>query len=233
MALPKIELPLFETTLFSTGKKVKFRPFTVKEEKILLIAQEANDIDQTLLAIRQIITNCVYDVDVETLPMFDMEYLMLQLRAKSVNNMITFNITDPDTQKPVEIELNIDDIKLTTDEKHSKEINVSDDMRLIMRYPRLDEVAIFKDYKGNEVNTLFDIMIACIDCVVDGDSVSKLEDFSKEEIKEFIESFPGKVINDLKTFFETIPVLRYEAKYVNADGNEKTLVLEGMETFFI
>jgi hypothetical protein len=103
MALPKIELPLFEAKLFSTGKKVKFRPFTVKEEKILLIAQEANDIDQTLLAIRQIISNCVYDVDVETLPMFDMEYLMLQLRAKSVNNMITFNMTEPDTKKPVEI----------------------------------------------------------------------------------------------------------------------------------
>jgi hypothetical protein len=167
MALQKIELPLFETTLFSTGKKEKFRPFTAKEEKILLIAQEANDIDQTLLAIRQIITNCVYDVDVETLPMFDMEYLMLQLRAKSVNNMITFNITNPDTEKTVEIELNIDDIKLTSDERHSKEINVSEDMRLIMRYPTLDEVSIFKNYKGNEVNTLFDIMIACIDCVVD------------------------------------------------------------------
>jgi hypothetical protein len=233
MALPKIELPLFETTLFSTGKKVKFRPFTVREEKILLIAQEANDIDQTLLAIRQIITNCVYDLDVETLPMFDMEYLMLQLRAKSVNNVITFSITDPDTQKPVEIELDIDTIELTVDKRHSKEIQVSEDMRLIMRYPRLDEVSLFKNYKGNEVNTLFDIMIACIDCVVDGDTVSRLEDFTKEEIKTFIESFPGTVINDLKTFFETIPVLRYEAKYVNADGNEKTMILEGMETFFI
>jgi hypothetical protein len=233
MALPKIELPLFETTLFSTGKTVKFRPFTVKEEKILLIAQEANDMDQTLLAIRQIINNCVYDVDVETLPMFDMEYLMLQLRAKSVNNMITFNITDPDTQKPVEIELDIDTINLTIDERHSKEINVTDDMRLIMRYPRLEEVSLFKDYKGNEVNTLFDIMIACIDCVVDGDSVTRLNEFTKEEVQDFIGSFPGKVIQDLKTFFETIPVLRYEAKYVNADGNEKTLILEGMETFFI
>jgi hypothetical protein len=110
-----------------------------------------------------------------------MEYLMLQLRAKSVNNMITFNITDPDTQKPVEIELNIDDIKLTSDERHSKEINVSDEMRLIMRYPRLDEVALFKNYRGNEVNTLFDIMIACIDCVVDGDTVNRFEDFTKEE----------------------------------------------------
>lgn len=233
MALPKIELPLFETTLFSTGKKVKFRPFTVKEEKILLIAQEANDVDQTLLAIRQIITNCVYDCDVETLPMFDMEYLLLQLRAKSVNNVIKFNITDPDTEKPVEIELNIDDIKLTHDDRHSKEINVSDDMRLIMRYPRLDEVSLFKGYKDSQVNTLFNIMIACIDCVVEGDTVSKLSDFTPEEIKEFIESFPGKVINDLKIFFETIPVLRYEVKYVNADGNEKTMILEGMETFFI
>jgi len=233
MALPKIELPLFEAKLFSTGKTVKFRPFTVKEEKILLIAQEANDIDQTILAIRQIITNCVYDIDIETLPMFDMEYLLLQLRAKSINNVITFNITDPETQKPVEIELDIDTIGLTVDANHSKEISVSDDMRLIMRYPRLDEVALFKNYRGNEVNTLFDIMISCIDCVVDGDSVSRMEDFSKEETKAFIETFPGKVIQDLKTFFETIPVLRYEVKYVNANGNEKKMILEGMETFFI
>ena len=233
MALPKIELPLFETKLFSTGKTVKFRPFTVKEEKILLIAQEANEVDQTLLAIRQIIGNCVYDLDVEALPMFDMEYLMLQLRAKSVNNVITFNITDPDTQKPVEIELDIDTIALTVDERHSKEIVVNDDMRLIMRYPRLDEVSKFKGYEGNEVNTLFDIMISCIDCVVDGDTVSRMGDFTHQEIQDLVESFPGKVIEELKLFLETIPVLRYEAKYVNSNGDEKTLVLEGMETFFI
>jgi len=233
MGLPKIELPLFETKLFSTGKAVKFRPFTVKEEKILLIAQEANEVDQTLLAIRQIIGNCVYDLDVESLPMFDMEYLMLQLRAKSVNNVITFSITDPDTQKPVEIELDIDTIDLTVDERHSKEISINDDMRLIMRYPRLDEVSLFKGYEGNEVNTLFKIMIACIDCVVDGDTISRMEDFTTQEIEDFVESFPGRVIEELKLFFETIPVLRYEAKYINANGDEKTLVLEGMETFFI
>ena len=233
MGLPKIEMPLFETKLFSTGKIVKFRPFTVKEEKILLIAQEANDVDQTLLAIRQIIGNCVYDLDVEELPMFDMEYLMLQLRAKSVNNVITFNITDPDTQKPVEIELDLDTINLTFDDRHSKEITIKDDMHLMMRYPRINEVSLFKGYEGDEVNTLFNIMISCIDCVVVGDTISRMEDFTPQEIQDFVDSFPGSVVEELKLFFETIPVLRYEAKYINANGDEKTLVLEGMETFFI
>ena len=233
MGLPKIEMPLFETKLFSTGKIVKFRPFTVKEEKILLIAQEANDVDQTLLAIRQIIGNCVYDLDVEELPMFDMEYLMLQLRAKSVNNVITFNITDPDTQKPVEIELDLDTINLTFDDRHSKEITIKDDMHLMMRYPRINEVSLFKGYEDDEVNTLFNIMISCIDCVVVGDTISRMEDFTPQEIQDFVDSFPGSVVEELKLFFETVPVLRYEAKYINANGDEKTLVLEGMETFFI
>ena len=233
MGLPKIQLPLFETKLFSTGEVVKFRPFTVKEEKILLIAQESDDMEQTMLALKQIISNCVYGVDVELLPMFDLEYLMLQLRSKSVNNIITFNITDPDTNLPVEIELDINDISLTVDPKHSKEVAINDDMFLMMRYPRLDEVSMFKNFVEGQTNTLFSIMIACIDSVVDGDSVSSMADFSDDEIQAFVESLPGKAIQGLQTFFETIPVLRFESTYTNTNGDEKSLVLEGMETFFI
>ncbi len=158
---------------------------------------------------------------------------MLQLRAKSVNNVITFNITDPDTQKPVEIELDLDTINLTLDDRHSKEITIKDDMHLMMRYPRINEVSLFKGYEGDEVNTLFNIMISCIDCVVVGDTIIRMEDFTPQEIQDFVESFPGSVVEELKLFFETVPVLRYEAKYINANGDEKTLVLEGMETFFI
>jgi len=233
MGLPKIQLPLFETKLFSTGEVVKFRPFTVKEEKILLIAQESDDIDQTMLALKQIISNCVYGVEVDMLPMFELEHLMLQLRSKSVNNIITFNITDPDTKLPVEIELDIDDISLTIDPKHSKEVAINDDMFLMMRYPRLDEVSLFKNFVKGQTDTLFSIMIACIDSVVDGDSVSSMSDFSDDEIQEFVESLPGKAIEGLQTFFETVPVLRFESTYINANGDSKSLVLEGMETFFI
>ena len=233
MGLPKIDLPIFETKLFSIDKVVKYRPFTVKEEKILLIAQESRDMEQTVLAIRQIISNCTFDLDVDSLPMFDIEFLLLQLRAKSVNNMITFTITDPDTDKPVEIELDIDDIGLTVEDSHTKEIKISEDQHLIMRYPRLDEVSMFKSYDGSEVDTLFNIMISCIECVVTNDEVSEMGEFTSEEIAEFVAGLPGTVVEGLKSFFEGIPVLRYEAKYVNADGDDKTLVLEGMETFFI
>ena len=233
MGLPKIQLPLFETKLFSTGEVVKFRPFTVKEEKILLIAQESDDVDQTMLALKQIISNCVYGVDVDKLPMFELEYLMLQLRSKSVNNIITFNITDPDTNLPVEIELDIDSISLTVDPKHSKEVAINDDMFLMMRYPRLEEVSMFKNVEEGQTKTLFNIMISCIDSIVDGDSVSSVSDYTPDEIQEFVDSLPGSTIEELKTFFETIPVLRFESKYVNSNGDDKSLVLEGMETFFI
>ena len=233
MGLPKIQLPLFETKLFSTGEVVKFRPFTVKEEKILLIAQESDDVDQTMLALKQIISNCVYGVDVDKLPMFELEYLMLQLRSKSVNNIITFNITDPDTNLPVEIELDIDSISLTVDPKHSKEVAINDDMFLMMRYPRLEEVSMFKNVEEGQTKTLFNIMISCIDSIVDGDSVSSVSDYTSDEIQEFVDSLPGSTIEELKTFFETIPVLRFESKYVNSNGDDKSLVLEGMETFFI
>ena len=137
MGLPKIDLPLFETKLLSTGKKkIKYRPFTVKEEKILLIAQESDDIEQVILAIKQIIGNCCPDVNVDELPMFDLEYLLLQIRGKSVNNVITFQITDPDTEKPVMLELNIDEIEITKPEGHSAEIPLGEDSYLVMRYPK-------------------------------------------------------------------------------------------------
>ena len=126
MGLPKIDLPLFETKLLSTGKTVKYRPFTVKEEKILLMAQEAQEPNQVILSMRQIVTNCCVDVNVDELPMFELEYLMMQIRSKSVNNVITFNVKDEETGEDVQLELDIDEIVLHTDESHSKEIKVND-----------------------------------------------------------------------------------------------------------
>ncbi len=234
MGLPKIDLPLFETQLVSIKDKIKFRPFTVKEEKILLIAQEADEIDQVILAIKQIVGNCCEDgLNVDDLPMFDLEYLLLQIRAKSVNNVISFTIKDPDTNKPVEIELNIDDIKLKESEEHSKEITIDDDKYLIMRYPRIAQVSSFSNANNNQTQNVFDVMSECIETVVDGDTTYDLKDFEDSEVIEFIDSFSTETVNGVKKFFETIPVLSTEAKYLNSEGKEKKVVLEGMETFFI
>lgn len=234
MGLPKIDLPLFETKLLSTGrKKLKYRPFTVKEEKILLIAQESDDIDQVILAIKQIIGNCCPDVDAEELPMFDLEYLLLQIRGKSVNNVISFQITDPETEKPVMLELDIDEIEITEPEGHNPEIPLGEDSYLIMRYPKLDEVTQFLNPEQDQARNIYDVMLSCIDTVVEGDTVYKLSDFSDKEVLEFVDSFATETVEDIKKFFETVPVLKCEQTYTNADGEEKKVVLEGVETFFI
>ena len=234
MGLPKIDLPIFETKLVSTGrKKIKYRPFTVKEEKILLIAQESDDIDQVLMAIKQIIGNCCKDVVAEELPMFDMEYLLMQIRGKSVNNVIEFQITDPETEKPVMLELDIDDIEIIKPKGHNREIAISEDAFIIMKYPTLDQVKTFLNAEQDESQNIFDVMLSCIESVVDGDAVYDLNDFSEEEVFEFVESFTTETVNDIKQFFDTMPVMKCEQEYINANGDKKKVVLEGVETFFI
>ncbi|MDB4786177.1 gp26 family baseplate hub assembly chaperone [bacterium] len=234
MGLPKIDLPIFETKLISTGrKKIKYRPFTVREEKILLIAQESNDIEQVMIAIKQIINNCCKDVNVDKLPMFDMEYLLMQIRGKSVNNVIEFRITDPDTEKPVDLEVDIDEISITKSKGHKREIPITDDAYIIMGYPKLSEVATMMNPEQDDAENVYDVMLACVESVVEGDTTYDLEDFSKEEVNEFIESFTTQTVEDIKKFFDTMPVLKCEKEYVNANGDKKKIVLEGVETFFI
>ena len=234
MGLPKIDLPVFETKLVSTGrKKIRYRPFTVKEEKILLIAQESDDLAQVILAMKQIISNCCSDVDVEKLPMFDMEYLLMQIRGKSVNNIIEFQITDPETEKPVDIELDINEIKIVKPKGHTKEIPITDTSYLSMSYPTINQVEGFLNEDQSEADNVFDVMSQCIESVVDGDTVYDLNDFTSEEVVEFIESFQTQTVEAMRKFFETQPVLKCEKEYVNANGDKKKIVLEGTETFFI
>ena len=236
MALPKIDLPLFETTVPSTNKKIKFRQFTVKEEKILLTARESNDIDQLILAIKQILNNCVVDkIDVDSLAMFDLEYLLLQIRAKSVNDVIEFEIVDPDVKEKVKLTININDITVKKKDV-SNVIKVSDQYSIVMRYPTFNELktlaAATDKTKGQ---ALFDVMISCIESLSEneGDAVYKFSDFSKTEVTNFVDSLSSKTVMDIKAFFDGIPVLRFEKKYRLKDGTEKTFVLEGIETFFI
>jgi hypothetical protein len=233
MALPKIDLPLFELTIPSTNKKAKYRPFTVKEEKILLIAQESKDPKQVVLAIKQILNNCMQNVDVESLAAFDLQYILLNIRAKSVNNEITFNIKDPETNETLELTIDANEIEVKKFPDHQKLIKVTEDIQLQMKYPTIEylENISYEEDKGSD--QLITIMTECIESVIDGESVYKLKDFSDKEVTDFLESLTSDVVIKIKAFFDTMPVLRYEKKYKNKLGNEKTFVAEGMETFFI
>ena len=232
MSLPKIELPLFELTIPSTKKKVKYRPFTVKEEKILLIAQESKDVDQGIIAIKQIINNCVEDIDVEKLALFDLEYILIALRIKSVNNNVTFTVTDPDTNEAVELEVDLENIELSQNEDHSNKIHINDDTFMIMRYPSVNELFLLKDQESMG-QSLMEILTSCIEQIVAGDEVYQTEDFTREQVSDFIDTLPGDAIRGIESFFDSMPVMKHSIPYTNKNGDEKQFVIEGINTFFI
>ena len=236
MALPKIDQPLFEIEIPSTGKKTKYRPFTVKEEKILLIAQESREQNQILLAVKQIITNCVPDVDVEKLAIFDLEYLILNIRAKSVNNEIDFGFMDPDTEERIDVTVDVNDIKVKFDPDHERKIELNDQYYVMMRYPTLKEVTTLSESaeESNETEQMFNTMISCIETLVDTttDEVYKLEEFSSQEVSDFVDGFTSTVVEHLQKFFTTMPKLAHTIDYKDKEGKDKVFVVEGMDSFF-
>ena len=236
MALPKIDQPLFEIEIPSTGKKARYRPFTVKEEKILLIAQESREQNQILLAVKQIITNCVPDVDVEKLAIFDLEYLILNIRAKSVNNEIDFGFMDPDTDERIDVTVDVNDIKVEFNPDHEKKVELNSQYYVMMRYPTLKEVTDLSNSaeESNETEQMFNTMISCIDTLVDQqtDEVYKLEEFSSEEVSDFVDGFTSTVVEQLQKFFTTMPKLSHTINYKDKEGKDKVFVVEGMDSFF-
>jgi hypothetical protein len=233
MALPKIDLPLYELELPSNGKKIKFRPFTVKEEKILLIAQESKDVKQIMTAIEQIVHNCIIDYKIEDLALFDIEFILINLRSKSVDNTIDFSIKDPDTDEKVQLTLDLSQIKVHKNPEHSNKIAIDDTYTMFFKYPGLENLSRVVDAENITADQSFDILISCIDKLVSEDEVYKFSDFNKKEIDNFIESLSSDVTKEIKKFWETMPKIRNEIKYVNSNGDNKTFVVEGTQTFFI
>lgn len=233
MALPKIDMPIFEMELPSTGEKIKYRPFTVKEEKILLVAQESKEAGQEVLASKQVVNNCLIDKDISELAMFDLEYIMLVLRTKSVDNNVKFSIRDQDTDEVVNLEIDLDNIKLSQDENHSKEIKINDAYTLFLKYPNIDQFIKIIESNPNDPLVSYFIMISCLDKLASEDEVYYFKDYSSEDIDAFMEDLTSDVIKAIQNFFQTMPKLRHEMKYTNKAGTEKTFVIEGMRTFFI
>lgn len=232
MPLPKIDLPIFETTLPSTEEKVKYRTMTVKEEKILLIAQEAGETEQVLVATKQVLNNCLIDLNVDTLAMFDMEYMLMLIRSKSVDNVVKFNITDPDTQKPVELELDIEQVKLSRSPEHSNKVKINDDYTLFLKYPTIDEFIKIANMDPADPLVNYFIMVSCLESVASEDEVHEFHKYTEKEIDGFMENLNTSVIKGIQMFFDTMPKLRHEIPYVNENGDEKKFTVEGLNSFF-
>jgi|TARA_B110000967_G_scaffold98273_1_gene100938 hypothetical protein len=233
MGLPKIDKPIFEITLPSTGKIVQATAFSVKEEKILLVAQESNDATQEVVAVKQIVNNCLVDMDVSELAMFDLEYVLLVLRSRSVNNEINFVIKDPATQEDVELSLDIESITVTKDPNHTNEIKVNEDFTLFLKYPTIDQYIKIVSMEEQDPLINYQLMVNCLDQIASEDEVHKFINYTADEINAFVENFSGSTVKGIQDFFETMPKLRHEMKYINSAGDSKTFVVEGIRSFFI
>ena len=233
MGLPKIDLPIYEITLPSTGKTIKYRPFTVKEEKVLLVAQEADDPMQELLAAKQVVNNCLFDVDVNTFAMFDLEFLILNLRSKSVSNETKFGLKDPDTLETIELVMDLSTVSLETDETHTNKIKINEEFSLFLKYPTIDEYIKIRDRDEDDPLLNYFILTSCLDKVASDDEVHAFKDYSAKEVDDFMEGISSDIVRGIQTFFETMPRLRHTLKYTNKDGVDKTFAVEGMNSFFI
>lgn len=238
MPLPKIASPTYHLELPSSGQEITFRPFLVKEEKVLVIALESEDTKQITTAIKNVIKSCILTkgVKVETLPTFDIEYLFLNIRGKSVGEEIEVNIICPDdeeTQVPVTI--NLDDINVVKNEDHTNRIKLSDDLMMEMKYPSLDEFIKnnFDFSDKNQMDQSFELIASCIDKIYSEDEVWVTEDCTKKELNEFLEQMNSSQFKDIEKFFETMPKLSHKLKVKNPKTKkESEVVLEGLASFF-
>lgn len=222
-----------ELELPSTGEKVKYRPFTVREEKILLVGQASDDPAQEMLAAKQVVNNCLLDKDVSELAMFDLEYVLLILRARSVNNLIEFKIKDPDTGEDVDLVVDIEKVSLTRFDGHTNDIAINDTYRLFLKYPTIDEFVKLASLTEEDPLADYLMLCTCIDYVASEDEVHYFKDYTQEDIDAFMDDLSGETVKEIQKFFETMPRLRHEMTYTNSDGKENTFVIEGLRSFFI
>jgi hypothetical protein len=232
MALPKIDQPLFDLIIPSNGKKVTFRPFLVKEEKILLIAQSGGDAEM-VRAIKQIINNCVIeDINVDDLATFDLEYMFLKLRAKSVNNLIKLSYRDNEDEELYDFEVDLDTIEVEMPKDINSKIKINETVGMTMKYPSAgisDKISEFE----NEVELLTFFITNCIDTIYDEETVYVASDYSAKELNEFLDSLDVSTFDKIREFFEKIPKMRHVINYTNKLGNERTIELSSIRDFFM
>ena len=240
MPLPKISTPTYELVLPSTGKKIKYRPFLVREEKVLVLALESQDIKQITNAVKATLKDCITTrgVKVDELPTFDIEYIFLNVRGKSVGEALDLVVTCPDDEKTtVPVKIYIDEIEVVKDEDHKQEIPLDARLTLKMKYPSMNQFIKsnfeFDGDGSSNVQDSFDIVASCIDMVYDADDVWSASDCTKKELVDWVESLNSTQFKKIEKFFETMPKLSHTLKVKNPETEvESEVTLEGLANFF-
>ena len=233
MALPKLNTPTYELELPSTGETIKYRPFLIKEQKLLLIAQESNTEKDIARAMGTLVSECTFKkVNAKINPMFDIEYVFLKIRSKSVGESVELNLTCPDDEvTKVKHTVAIDNIDINIKKDHSKEVQLTDDIKLTFRYPVMSDLINMGADTG-ETEQIFHLLSSCIETIESGDDVHQRSDITKKEIEEFIDSFSNEQFEKVTSFFDTMPKLRHVIEVTNPKTSVKSeITLEGLESF--
>tara|TARA_B100001989_G_scaffold12341_1_gene7748 strand:- start:17 stop:733 length:717 start_codon:yes stop_codon:yes gene_type:complete len=237
MPLPKIVTPTHELTLPSNGKKITYRPFLVKEEKILILAIESNSLKDISRAIKDVLRNCILTkgVKVDELPTFDIEYLFLNIRARSIGESIELVVTCPDDRETkVNVTVYIDEVQVKTNEEHNIDIKIDDTYTMRMKYPSLDEFIDENfNFDGQASDNSFEIIASCIDMVFSEDEAWESKDCTKKELTQFVEQLNSAQFKEIEKFFDTMPQLSHDLEVENPKTKVKsTIKLEGLASFF-
>lgn len=238
MPLPKISTPVYELELPSTGQEIQYRPFLVKEEKLLVLALESENTKEITTAIKNVIKSCIQtkNIKVESLPTFDIEYLFLNIRGKSVGEEIEVNVICPDDGETyVPVKINIDEIQVQKNEEHTNKIQVDDNIIMQMKYPSLDQfIKNNFDFSGDtNMDQSFDLVASCIDKIFNDEEVWTSSDVTKKELIDFLEQMNSAQFKQIEKFFETMPKLSHSVKVKNPKTEvESEVILEGLSSFF-
>ena len=233
MALPKLETQVFELEQPSTGDTIKYRPFLVKEQKVLMLAQESEDIKEINNSLASLISSCTFEkIDPYSVPMFDVEFLFLRIRGKSVGEKIDLNVLCPDDEKTrVKTTLNLEDINVNMKEGHTNIIDVTDKIKIVMRYPTLKDMV---DLDGmQDIDGILSMIKRCVHEIHDGEEIHNKVDISEPDLTEFFESLSGQQFEKLTEFFDTMPKIAHAIKITNPKTKkENDVILEGLQSFF-
>ena len=243
--LPKIDVPIYNVKLLSTGKSLRFRPFTVKEEKLFLMANEGEDLTTVVDTIKQILNNCILDeFDIDSLPLFDIEHLFLNIRARSIGEVVNLkykcnnDVLDEETKEEkkcnnvVQIDLNVLDINPEKQEGHTNKIQITEKLGIVMKYPNFETLKKFKD--ATEADSIIKMTVDCINYVYDAEQIYYAKDSNEDDLVEFIESMQSKDLEKIKNFFDTMPKIKKDVDFkCNKCGHEEKIEVEGIQSFFV
>ena len=236
MALPKLDVPIYEMTVPSTDEKIKYRPFLIKEEKILLIAMESGKNEDIIQAVKQIVSECTFNtLKLGDMPMFDVEYIFLQIRSKSVGEVSKLKVLCKDDGKTyANVEVDLTEIEVQVNDDHTNKIELTDEMAIIMKYPTIDSFST-AGISDITAENMLDVIVACIDKIYDkkGEEVYDSKDSTKKELMDFVEQMNTTQFQDVQAFFDSMPKLRHEITVVNPKTKKENIVtLTGLNDFF-